>query len=103
MKSGDWKSIAEFIGIAAIVASLVFVGLQMRQLEAGQKVRVLLSQALFGNPDILLLDEPTNHLDIETCMYLEEFLCEFENTAIVVSPRVSRRLVFPQAASCRCG
>ena len=58
---------------------------QMSQLEAGQKVRVLLAQALFGNPDILLLDEPTNHLDVETSMWLEEFLCEFQNTAIVVS------------------
>jgi ATPase subunit of ABC transporter with duplicated ATPase domains len=57
----------------------------MTQLEAGQKVRVLLAQALFGNPDILLLDEPTNHLDVESCMWLEEFLCEFQNTAIVVS------------------
>ena len=57
----------------------------MKQLEAGQKVRVLLAQALFGNPDILLLDEPTNHLDVETSMWLEEFLCDFENTAIVVS------------------
>jgi ATPase subunit of ABC transporter with duplicated ATPase domains len=57
----------------------------MAQLEAGQKVRVLLAQALFGNPDILLLDEPTNHLDVESCMWLEEFLCEFQNTAIVVS------------------
>lgn len=59
--------------------------LQMKQLGAGQKVRVLLAQALFGNPDILLLDEPTNHLDVETCMWLEEFLCVFENCAIVVS------------------
>jgi len=58
---------------------------KMTQLEAGQKVRVLLAQALFGNPDILLLDEPTNHLDVESCMWLEEFLCEFQNTAIVVS------------------
>ena len=58
---------------------------QMKQLEAGQKVRVLLAQALFGNPDILLLDEPTNHLDVEACMWLEEFLCDFKNTAIVVS------------------
>ncbi len=57
----------------------------MSQLEAGQKVRVLLAQALFGNPDVLLLDEPTNHLDVESCMWLEEFLCEFQNTAIVVS------------------
>jgi len=58
---------------------------QMKQLEAGQKVRVLLAQALFGNPDILLLDEPTNHLDVESSMWLEDFLCDFENTAIVVS------------------
>ncbi|MDD3089818.1 MAG: ATP-binding cassette domain-containing protein [Candidatus Omnitrophica bacterium] len=58
---------------------------QMKNLEAGQKVRVLLAQALFGNPDILLLDEPTNHLDVETSMWLEEFLCNFQNTAIVVS------------------
>lgn len=62
-----------------------FHGLKMKQLEAGQKVRVLLAQALFGNPDILLLDEPTNHLDIRTSMWLEEFLMEFENTAVVVS------------------
>src|SRR3989338_3524954 len=60
-------------------------GLKMKQLEAGEKIRVLLAQALFGNPDILLLDEPTNQLDMETCMWLEEFLCNFENTAIVVS------------------
>jgi ATPase subunit of ABC transporter with duplicated ATPase domains len=59
--------------------------LPMKQLEAGGKVRVLLAQALFGGPDILLLDEPTNHLDVETCLWLEEFLCNFENTAIVVS------------------
>jgi len=58
---------------------------QMKQLEAGQKVRVLLAQALFGNPDILLLDEPTNYLDVESSIWLEEFLCNFENTAIVVS------------------
>ncbi len=57
----------------------------MKQLEGSQKVRVLLAQALFGNPDILLLDEPTNHLDVETCLWLEDFLACFENTAIVVS------------------
>ena len=57
----------------------------MSQLEAGQKVRVLLAQALFGNPDVLLLDEPTNHLDVETCLWLEDFLYDFKNTAIVVS------------------
>ncbi len=57
----------------------------MKQLEASEKVRVLLAQALFGNPDVLLLDEPTNHLDVETCLWLEDFLYEFKNTAIVVS------------------
>lgn len=58
---------------------------KMKELEAGSKVRVLLAQALFGNPDILLLDEPTNNLDIQAIMWLEEFLCEFTNTVIVVS------------------
>ena len=62
-----------------------FHGVEMKQLEERQKVRILLAQALFGNPDILLLDEPTNHLDIENCKWLEEFLCNFENIAIVVS------------------
>ncbi|MFH0920716.1 MAG: ATP-binding cassette domain-containing protein [Fibrobacterota bacterium] len=57
----------------------------MRELEGAQKVRVLLAQALFGNPDILLMDEPTNHLDIESITWLEEFLSRFENTVIVVS------------------
>jgi len=57
----------------------------MRELEAGVKVRVLLAQALFGNPDILLLDEPTNNLDLPSIMWLEEFLCDFKNTVIVVS------------------
>ncbi len=60
-------------------------GVLMKQLEPVEKVRVLLAQALFGNPDILILDEPTNNLDIESCMWLEEFLCDFENLAIVVS------------------
>lgn len=59
--------------------------LKMKQLEGSQKVKVLLAQALFGTPDILLLDEPTNHLDVETCMWLEDFLIDFDNTAIVVS------------------
>ncbi|MFH1504667.1 MAG: ATP-binding cassette domain-containing protein [Candidatus Omnitrophota bacterium] len=58
---------------------------KMKQLDANMKVRVLLAQALVGNPDILLLDEPTNHLDMETCMWLEEFLIEFNNIAIIVS------------------
>ncbi len=57
----------------------------MKDLESGQKVRVLLAQALFGNPDILLLDEPTNYLDLETITWLENFLERFDNTVIVVS------------------
>jgi len=57
----------------------------MKNLEGGEKVRVLLAQALFGNPDILLLDEPTNHLDLESIKWLENFLADFENTVIVVS------------------
>ena len=58
---------------------------QMKELTGHQKVRVLLAQALFGNPDILILDEPTNDLDIETVTWLEDFLLEFKNTVIVVS------------------
>ncbi|MTI32019.1 ABC-F family ATP-binding cassette domain-containing protein [Xanthovirga aplysinae] len=57
----------------------------MKELNGNQKVRVLLSQALFGNPDILILDEPTNDLDIHTISWLEDFLLEFKNTVIVVS------------------
>lgn len=57
----------------------------MSELGGGEKVKVLLAQALFGNPDILLLDEPTNHLDMEAIRWLEEFLINFENTVIVVS------------------
>ena len=59
--------------------------LQMSELNAGQKVKVLLAQALFGKPDVLLLDEPTNGLDIQSIAWLEEFLINFENTVIVVS------------------
>jgi ATPase subunit of ABC transporter with duplicated ATPase domains len=58
---------------------------KMKELEGGDKVRVLLAQALFGNPDILLLDEPTNHLDLKSIAWLEEFLGRFQNTVIVVS------------------
>ncbi|KAF1304041.1 ATP-binding cassette domain-containing protein [Enterococcus saccharolyticus] len=58
---------------------------QMSELTAGQKVKVLLAQALFGQPDVLLLDEPTNGLDIQSIAWLEEFLINFENTVIVVS------------------
>lgn len=58
---------------------------KMSELNGSQKVKVLLAQALFGNPDILLLDEPTNHLDLEAIRWLEDFLIDFDNTVIVVS------------------
>ncbi|MBE5959147.1 MAG: ATP-binding cassette domain-containing protein [Lachnospiraceae bacterium] len=57
----------------------------MKELNGNIKVKVLLAQALFGNPDILLLDEPTNHLDLDAIAWLEEFLINFDNTVIVVS------------------
>lgn len=57
----------------------------MSELDGNLKVKVLLAQALFGNPDVLLLDEPTNHLDLDAIAWLEEFLINFENTVIVVS------------------
>ncbi len=58
---------------------------QLKELEGNLKVRVLLAQALFGNPDILILDEPTNDLDLKTITWLEDFLLDFKNTVIVVS------------------
>ncbi len=57
----------------------------MKELDDGNKVRVLLAQALFADPDILLLDEPTNHLDVDNILWLEKFLANFKNTVIVVS------------------
>ena len=57
----------------------------MREIEAKDKVKVLLAQSLFGNPDVLLLDEPTNDLDLQAINWLQDFLIEFENTVIVVS------------------
>jgi len=67
--------------------------LLMSELNGSEKVRVLLAQALFGNPDILLLDEPTNDLDVETVTWLENFLMDFENTLIVVSH--DRHFLYP--------
>ncbi len=58
---------------------------KMSELESKMKVRVLLAQALFGNPDVLIMDEPTNDLDFETIAWLEDFLANYENTVIVVS------------------
>jgi len=57
----------------------------LKELNGNQKVRVLIAQALFGNPDVLLMDEPTNDLDVETIRWLEDFLAQFENTVLVVS------------------
>jgi len=68
------------LGISEEMASL-----RMKELDGGDKVRVLLAQALFGNPDILLLDEPTNNLDVQSIAWLEEFLIRFTNTVIIVS------------------
>ncbi len=59
--------------------------IKMSELESKMKVRVLLAQALFGNPDVLIMDEPTNDLDFETIAWLEDFLANYENTVIVVS------------------
>lgn len=73
-------SLLEGLGIATDLHTKL-----MSELTAGEKVKVLLAQALFGKPDILLLDEPTNHLDIYAIDWLEKFLSEFENTVIVVS------------------
>jgi ATPase subunit of ABC transporter with duplicated ATPase domains len=84
MNGWDAESEAsELLGALGVGAELY--GMKMKELEAGLKVRVLLAQAIFGNPDILLLDEPTNNLDLNSIMWLEEFLCEFKNTVIVVS------------------
>src|SRR5271155_381290 len=58
---------------------------KMRELQGGQKVRVLLAQALFGNPPALLLDEPTNYLDLDSVHWLQDYLCEYEGVLIVIS------------------
>ena len=58
---------------------------KMKELNDNDKVKVLLSQALFGNPDVLLLDEPTNHLDLDSIHWLEDFLLNYKNTVILVS------------------
>ena len=58
---------------------------QMKEIEPRIKVKILLAQSLFGNPDVLLLDEPTNDLDLKSIEWLQEFLINYENTVIVVS------------------
>ena len=81
-----WEAESE---AAAMLAELgIGVGLHqrlMKELNGGEKVKVLLAQALIGKPDVLLLDEPTNHLDIHAIQWLEDFLLKFENTVVVVS------------------
>ncbi len=83
---GGWEAVSE---AASMLSSLGIPEplheIQMKDLDAALKVRVLLAQALFGNPDILLMDEPTNGLDPDSILWLEEFLYNFENTVIVVS------------------
>lgn len=74
---------AEMLSNLGISENLHYM--QMKELDSRQKVRVLLAQALFGNPDILLLDEPTNDLDVETISWLEDFLADYRNIVIVVS------------------
>ena len=70
-----------------------FHDMYMKDLDGNQKVKVLLAQALFGDPDILLLDEPTNHLDLKSINWLENFLLNFKNTVIVVCRLFSIKFV----------
>ena len=83
---GGWEaeSEAEKLLNALEVPNDVFYSL-MSEVDAKLKVKILLAQALFGNPDVLILDEPTNNLDIKTIKWLENYLMEFENTVIIVS------------------
>ncbi|MCK5808926.1 ABC-F family ATP-binding cassette domain-containing protein [bacterium] len=83
---GGWEADSESASIlAGLGISEELHDKKMKELDGGEKVKVLLARALFGKPDILLLDEPTNHLDIRSIMWLENFLLNFENTVIVVS------------------
>jgi len=83
---GGWEAEAEASSLLdGLGIGEKFHAKMMKDLDGGEKVRVLLAQALFGNPDVLLLDEPTNHLDLESIQWLQEFLANFHNTVIVVS------------------
>ena len=83
---GGWdaESDAEKL-LSALDIPTEHFGMKMGELDGKEKVKILLAQALFGNPDVLILDEPTNNLDIKTTEWLENFLIEFENTIIIVS------------------
>jgi len=81
-----WEAESEAaVMLAGLAIPEALHGKLMKELNGGEKVKVLLAQALFGKPDILLLDEPTNHLDIYAIDWLEQFLLNFENTVIVIS------------------
>ena len=83
---GGWNSESDAMTMLSNVGVKDEMHYQMMgELENQNKVKVLLAQALFGNPDVLILDEPTNDLDIETIAWLEDFLADYENTVIVVS------------------
>lgn len=83
---GGWESEAEAgVMLSGLGISEDMLNRKMSEIDDTLKVRILLAQALFGNPDILLLDEPTNHLDLESIHWLENFLENFNNTVIVVS------------------
>lgn len=83
---GGWNSESDAMTMLSNVGIKEDMHYQlMGELENKDKVKVLLAQALFGNPDVLILDEPTNDLDIETISWLEDFLADYENTVIVVS------------------
>lgn len=83
---GGWEAESEAgVMLAGLGIAEELHGKQMKTLVGGDKVKVLLAQALFGQPDILLLDEPTNHLDIYAIQWLEDFLLNFKNTVIVIS------------------
>lgn len=83
---GGWNSESDAMTMLSNVGIKEDMHYQMiSELENQNKVKVLLAQALFGNPDVLILDEPTNDLDIETIAWLEDFLADYENTVIVVS------------------